>query len=507
MKDAARSAGNRGEVGVGMAMRILGGRAVGHRASGVGAETTILAGGPEAGPAGGVRVRGGVHFPLGVVLTLVMAGVPACETMKGLADRVTPSPAATGDMAGFRSEPDIRVRIVRGAAEKEISGPARLLVRSASAGSTVDAKIVPSPVTVTSGAKGVRVVDGKGGVTEWGFGAEVEIMPAGSPEASAADGALAGASESMKLDGKRFVGFLTIRPAWGEAPERFDVVATMGVESYLPGVLTHELFKDWPRQTYEAQAVASRTYALHERERARRQGRAVDVESTTDDQVFGGVAGSPVADEAARATRGTVLTEDGRLLRAYFSSQCGGRPASAAEVWPTSVGYEFNKAGPLQAKERPSACARSTLHRWETTRNDDDVNRRLRAWGRQFKHEVAGITKLRGVEVESRNEADRPSRYRLTDADGRKYSMTAEEFRMACNTAGANLEPITRTNRVHSGDVEVEVWADQVHFRGRGWGHGVGMCQWCAKGMADAGRDWRGMLETFYPGAEVKKVY
>jgi stage II sporulation protein D len=65
---------------------------------------------------------------------------------------------------------------------------------------------------------------------------------------------------------------------------------------------------------------------------------------------------------------------------------------------------------------------------------------------------------------------------------------------------------VTGTNRVNSGDLEIEVWADQVTIRCRGWGHGVGMCQWCAKGMADEQQDWRSMMKVFYPGAEAERI-
>jgi stage II sporulation protein D len=69
------------------------------------------------------------------------------------------------------------------------------------------------------------------------------------------------------------------------------------------------------------------------------------------------------------------------------------------------------------------------------------------------------------------------------------------------------MGPVTEATRVHSSDAEVEVWANQVKFHGRGWGHGVGMCQWCAKGFADLGWDWSRMLKEFYPGAVVAEAY
>ena len=87
--------------------------------------------------------------------------------------------------------------------------------------------------------------------------------------------------------------------------------------------------------------------------------------------------------------------------------------------------------------------------------------------------------------------------------------MTAEEFRVACNWPAEGLAPVTRTGRVNSSDFQVQIDArsGQARFGGRGLGHDIGMCQWCAKGMAERGQDWRTMVSQFYPGAGVERLY
>jgi SpoIID/LytB domain protein len=117
------------------------------------------------------------------------------------------------------------------------------------------------------------------------------------------------------------------------------------------------------------------------------------------------------------------------------------------------------------------------------------------------------LTRVRSIEARDRNEAGRPDTYSIVTDTGREYAMAPEELREAANWSVSGLEPITRENRFHSGDVEVIVRADSVRIIGRGFGHGVGMCQWCAKGMADSGMDWRSMIEQFYPGVDVRKMY
>jgi len=428
-----------------------------------------------------------------------LACTGGCQTYQGLkadiAGIASPSPkdsTSVGKFA-FKSEPEIRVRIRGGVSTIEVAGPSQLVVRPAG-GAKGKPEVVRSPATVTTSDRGVTVVHGAG-TTTLPFGTDVEIGPSGE------------STESLRVDTKRYPGFVTVRPRWSNAPTTFDVAITMPIESYLPGVLAGELWKDWPRQTFEAQAIAARTYALHERSRARSEGRPYDVEDSTNDQVFTGSTAASMPNEAARATRGLVLVSEDRLLRAYYSSTCGGRAASAAAVWKTTSGYEFNTAKPLQGQPRQHFCQNSKWYRWEAVRSDDDVNRRLRAWGKQFDHEIAGLGRLRSADVVESNAAKRPNRFKVTDDKGKTFTLTAEELRMGLNQNVPGMTPVPADAIVRSGDLEISVWATQVTIRGRGWGHGVGMCQWCAKGMADAGLDWASMIKDFYPGAEVVKAY
>ncbi len=437
-----------------------------------------------------------------LALAGVCAGLPACQTVASIPS-IT-EPAWTGPKVDklFKAEPEVCVRIHKGMTGLDVSGPAYVVVRQAGAG-TVSADLMHTPVRISSGARGVIVQDAAGTKKEWGFGNDIEVVV----NDGTAEGTVKAAGQSLSLNGTPYPGFATVRPAWSTNPTSFDVSVTMGIESYLPGVLTHELFKDWPRQTYEAQAIAARTYALHERYRARGEGRSFDVEDTDADQVFGGATKSLVANEAVRATRGLVLTDDGKLIRAYYSSTCGGRPASAKHTWPRKPGTEFNFAPSIQGEPREWACKDATFFRWTVTRDDVELSRRIKAWGKLYKNELTSMSRVREIKPDSSNDAGRPNAYRVTDDSGHSYVMTAEELRTASNWAVADAPPITRENRVSSGDFEVVTYANQLQFRGRGWGHGVGMCQWCAKGFADQGWDWQKMMTQFYPGAEVVKAY
>jgi len=418
----------------------------------------------------------------------------SCSTVREAA-------APPARVAMYSVEPEVRVRVKRGVSTLRVEGPARLVVRPVGGGKS---RLMASPLTVRNGIGGLEFTDGREKFTP-GFGVAAEVA---GYNVNAPDKVTSGVTRTMlRVDGVEHPGFVVVHSRSDESPESFDAIIAMPIEDYLPGVVVGEMYAHWPPQAFQMQAVCARTYALHERDRARRSGRVFDLESTTLDQAFGGATTIQAAKDAARDTRGVVLVERGELIRAYYSSCCGGRAAAAAEVWPTGPGFEFNRAAALQGRPRESACTGSSLYRWEVTRSDAELTQRLRAWGRAAGNPAKAMGRLRSVEIDRTSASGRPARYMVKDDAGKSYRFTAEEFRIACNQSAEGLAPVTKETRVSSGDVTVGVRGGEVKISGRGFGHGVGMCQWCSKGMADRGTGWREMAAAFYPGAEAVRVY
>lgn len=418
--------------------------------------------------------------------------------------------------ATYASEPDVRVRIRKNVPTTRVDGPMRVVVRPIGG----RPQLVEGGVTITPSPQGLVITDERSRTIPVGYGSEVEILPREMTALERQAGEYYRPGDAVNVDGQTFPGFVIVAPASAASAGAagIDVINVMPLETYLPGVLARELYNNWPRQAFEAQSVAARSYALHERERSRSARRTWDLEATTADQAYGGLTSLPVAVEAVRATRGMILTElptGGGVLRAYYSSTCGGRPASAKDVWPSNDAYYFNNAPPLQATERKYSCQTAPLYRWETVRKDLELSARIRAWGRDAGRSVKSIGTLRKLEVQSTNSAGRPAKYRLIDDKGNTHELFAEELRLACNFPAAGFPMLARPslvtqreNRaVASGDMEMRFFADNVQINGRGYGHGVGLCQFCAKGFAERGLDWPTMLKEFYPGAGLKKAY
>lgn len=410
----------------------------------------------------------------------------------------------TGPEIKFETEPTIKVRVAGALPTCSIQGGAPLVARATGGGRTVT---VTPPLVVRVSASGLVLQAEHGPGATFGPGEDVELALASNPGArwqttETLRIAAAGASVGVP-------GVVTLKPNWAAGANTVDVVSEMPLEAYLPGVVAKEMYANWPQGAYEMQAVASRSFALHEQQRARSAGRIFDIDSAaSNSQAFGGTTASATVIAAVQATRGQVLSDgSGGILRAYFSSCSGGRPASASDVWPTGKGFEYNLAEPLQATKRLDYSVQSPKHQWTLKRTTDDVSRRLRTWAGSSGEGLRTLARVRSIEVGKRNEAGRPRKFKITDDRGQTFELGAELMRQALNHPTSGAAAITDANRVWSSDMEFKVTATDVTIVGRGFGHGVGMCQWSAKAMAEGGMSWRDMAKQFYPGSGVRKVY
>lgn len=393
-------------------------------------------------------------------------------------------------LAESSDEPLMRVRIGRAVERTTIGSPDHLdigLVED-------DAPLrIPAPATVTRSRTGWRIIDSAGGVHRFEASDTVRV-------ASLKD-------DLLTLDDVQLPGVVQLHPRKGDA-RRFDIVEHVSVEQYLPGVIAKELYPNWHPETFRAQAIAARSYGLHERQRRIARGDHFDVESTTQDQAYGGATQNARAHEAVRATRGLVLTYRGSILRAYYSSTTGGRAASARDTWPTSEGFEFNLAAPIQASPRDDADNFSPLFRWKVERTHDLLVDRIRRYGRDAKNSLRTVSSISTILPREVNEFGRPRTYTLSDKRGKTWTISAESIRIACNfTDGGKLPKVTRDKRVNSGDFEARRNGRTMIFTGRGFGHGVGMSQFGAEGKAREGQTAGEILEHYYPGARVRRAY
>ena len=306
----------------------------------------------------------------------------------------------------------------------------------------------------------------------------------------------------ISYDGKQIQGTLRLVRRTDLEPGDFDLVTHVAMESYLPGVLQKELYPHWPEATFEAQAIAARSYGCCERNfwRSRRH---YDVVAGPASQAWSGGEASPRARSAVQATSGLVLVWKGRLVPAYYSAACGGLPASGSDA---IGGNPSNAVGPLSVKSasqrrEEGCCEDSPYASWKVVFDRAQVAKALATYGREHgRLDLAGLSRINAIEVINRNPAGRPTRYRLTG--GKSFELGAEALRRALN-GGEN-----------SGGEDSFLLASCIEFRstpkgieaiGRGFGHGVGLCQYGACSMGKAGANATAILARYYPGALVQQ--
>ena len=458
-------------------------------------------------PATATRTQRLLRLALLACVGLVVAAAPArgqarSSVSADAAALLAPRPGVEGPLlAEVAAEPVIRVRVRAGVATLTLGAAGgRVAVRGggpAGAGS-----LLPGPVAVAAEASagGFTTTDAAGSRLRW----RVATLHA----------AAEAAADPIVLDGSPHPGTLVLALD-PERPGTMDAVERVGLEAYLPGVLDRELYASWEPEAFRAQAVAARSYALWEMRLARiadrddradgGDGRGFDLENTTASQAYGGVARNPKALAAVADTRGVVLAWGGRVLPAFYCSAVGGPGADAATTFPGRA----PDLPPLRGRDHGRIDAASPRAAWgPVTRERATLARRIAAWGAARKHPVAGLRGLERVEPAATNAAGRLAAWRLVDASGRAFLLRADELRHAANAPAAGLGAAAGDDRLYSGDFRVrregEAW---ILDRGRGFGHGVGLSQWGAQGMAASGAAHPAILAEYYPGATLVRAY
>lgn len=276
------------------------------------------------------------------------------------------------------------------------------------------------------------------------------------------------------------------------------VVNALPLEEYLGGVVPREIGTErtWAElSAVEAQAVAARSYALIRRAPAARY----DVRATTADQVYGGAdAETAVGNRAVSNTTGLVLRYGNRTVSAPYHSTCGGSTAEAQEVWGTRGEPFLQRVSDRVPGTSRDYCEASPRYRWTKSiaaaTLDAAVARHLRAF-----HAVppGGPGPVRAVRVETIAPSGRVGTASIITAT-RTYTLRGNDVRSVLRQPGGEI-----LNSAYFAVVGPADAGGGVRLEGRGYGHGVGMCQWGAIGRARAGQGFRAILQAYYPGTTV----
>jgi len=295
---------------------------------------------------------------------------------------------------------------------------------------------------------------------------------------------------------KQITGAIVLHP---RKNGEFDVVAHVPLEQYLPGVIAGELFAHWHLDTFAAQAVAARSYAITQ-QHARKRTSHYDVTDGPSSQMFLGDVTLDVAHRAVQKTKGVVLTWNKEIIPAYYSACCGGLAATATDA---ISGAGQHDVLPLQGHKGKDFCTTLAIHKWTARRSARVLRKRLNACANKLKlPELTNIRTIRSIEPAAFNRHGRPTQIIVSGRRSETCTIRARDFVRAVNAPFASLPKVT--DQAWSSFLVGQKVGPNLQLDGFGMGHGVGFCQHGAQVLAGRGESWQNILSWYYPGAAIE---
>jgi stage II sporulation protein D len=280
----------------------------------------------------------------------------------------------------------------------------------------------------------------------------------------------------------------------------FLAINYVDMEGYLAGVLSKELYPSWETETYRTQAIAARSFAMYQHDTFGRTHQ-YDLGSTTASQVYGGVDGeTDRSRQAVRDTWGQVLVvgppgKEKSFLTQY-SSTCGGYVNGAHVI------RDASKIEPLAGGQACHDCSASSKYRWPAARvTKADI---YRAVAKAYPGPSASLGGgVKTVIVKDRTPYGRAIWVAIVGTSGKSITIRAEDLRLAIMRADADKD-----GSLYSMNCDITDTGSTITFsNGRGFGHGVGLCQWGAQGKAKRGWSHQQILQFYYPGSRIVPLY
>jgi stage II sporulation protein D len=285
----------------------------------------------------------------------------------------------------------------------------------------------------------------------------------------------------------------------------FSVVNYCDVEDYLRGVVPLEIGNCTQEEieAVKAQAVAARTYTYKKIQENKNQ--YYDLFPDISDQVYGGVnAEKNICNQAIRDTRGLVVVypasgQSDSLIFAYYHSTCGGRTANVEDVWDKSPFPYLRSVKDCDESGRPF-CAGSGSFSWEESWPIQQLSGIAARFSREAFPDKPITGPVTDIVIDDRFACGRTKTCRVKTTNGTvTYGGDKLRFVLRRNTAGY---PVLRSSIIS----EAHKNGGTFVVKGRGYGHGIGMCQFGAIGRARAGQTCEQIIKAYYTGVEIRSI-
>ncbi len=282
-------------------------------------------------------------------------------------------------------------------------------------------------------------------------------------------------------------------------PDGSSILAVneISIEDYLKGVLPAELGKidtDSLKEAIKAFAVTARTFAVNKLGENRK---LYDVEANVSSQVFFSTESEkPELNTLLEATKSQVLTFNGKPATVFFHSCCGGSTEDASNVFnATPIPY-------LVAHQDGDSlnCRFAPVYLWTESYSTKEFGSLLAA----FDKRIDPDREIAAVSISGKFPSGRVSSLDVTFTDSSHYVLPAKQIRLAIkrkNTSGILRSSLFSVELLYNDE-----HLDSIIFRGKGNGHGVGLCQWGSFQMAKEGKSFEDILEFYFPGTKIEDL-
>jgi len=292
----------------------------------------------------------------------------------------------------------------------------------------------------------------------------------------------------IKIDGKTYPGVIKISK-FGD----ILIVNHVKIEDYLKGVIPFEMgnLPENQIEALKAQAVAARSFVMAHR----KPNEPFDISTTIWDQVYGGVSKTDkVIDKAVESTRGIVGTYNGKIIDAKYSSTCGGITENNENIW---IGKRIPYLRSVRDSgwDRKDFCRFSPHYRWERIYDKSEFFEVIRKQIKAFFGKTPN--KIEWIRITKRTRTNRVRVIEINTDIG-KFYLEKDQIRRLFSDYRGSLKSLM---------FQIKVKSSQIVISGKGYGHGVGMCQYGAMEMAKERYSYQRILKHYYKGIRLKKLW
>ena len=298
------------------------------------------------------------------------------------------------------------------------------------------------------------------------------------------------APTEKKLKTSCYPGYFIVKAT----KSKVTAINIVDVEDYIRGVVPYEIGKlDSSRfEALKAQAVAARTYVY--KHFNSRDALGFDVFADTKDQVYMGYkSATPLTNAAVKATAGETMTYRGEFIIAYYHSTCGGKTETMV-TWDKK-NLPYLKSVPDVRPDGQPWCNESSYSKWERKFTDKELVTLFQKNGKEAKAKVPKFKKLKDISIRKKLPSGRIYTLQVSTDKG-SFNVTGDKVRWLFKQKGTIL-PSSLFTISHRG----HYWI----LEGKGYGHGVGMCQMGVRARAQAGQSYLDILNHYYPGITLER--